>query len=61
VFVLVFLGGKIREGGNLCTFQVLGDILLEKSNALLMMRYVSSMENLIILMTLLRVRCRFGI
>jgi hypothetical protein len=45
----------------LCAFQLLGDILTEKSNAGVMMRYVSSKENLMILMNLLRVRCCFGI
>lgn len=36
-------------------FQLLGDILLERSNSAVMMRYVSSKDNLIILMNLLRV------
>ena len=43
----------------LCTwyvFQLLRDILLERSNAAVMARYVSSKEHLIILMNLLRVR-----
>lgn len=43
----------------MCTFyifQLLGDILLDRSNTTVMICYVSSKENLIILMNLLRVR-----
>lgn len=36
--------------------QLLGDILLDRSNSVVMTRYVSSRENLRILMNLLRVR-----
>ncbi|KAG6386872.1 hypothetical protein SASPL_152049 [Salvia splendens] len=36
-------------------FQLLSDILLERSNSAVMIRYVSSMDNLRILMNLLRV------
>uniref|UniRef100_A0A453IW64 MO25-like protein n=1 Tax=Aegilops tauschii subsp. strangulata TaxID=200361 RepID=A0A453IW64_AEGTS len=35
-------------------FQLLGDILLERTNSSVMLRYVSSKENLIVLMNLLR-------
>jgi len=37
------------------SFQLLGDMLLDRSNAAVMMRYVSSKDNLMILMNLLRV------
>lgn len=37
-------------------FQLLGDILLDRSNSGVMIRYVSSRDNLRILMNLLRVR-----
>lgn len=40
---------------NWYNVQLLGDILLDRSNVAVMMRYVSSKENLIILMTLLKV------
>ena len=35
--------------------QLLGDVLLDRSNSIVMMRYVSSTENLKILMGLLKV------
>jgi len=37
--------------------QLLGDILLDRSNSAVMTKYVSSRDNLRILMNLLRVRC----
>jgi len=37
--------------------QLLGDILLDRSNSAVMTKYVSSMDNLRILMNLLRVWC----
>lgn len=37
------------------SFQLLGDMLLDRSNVAVMMRYVSSKDNLMILMNLLRV------
>jgi hypothetical protein len=43
-----------------CIFQLLGDILLERLNSSVMVRYVSSKENLIVLMNLLRVRYCLG-
>jgi hypothetical protein len=37
------------------SFQLLGDMLLDRSNSAVMMRYVSSKDHLMILMNLLRV------
>ncbi|XP_044498676.1 putative MO25-like protein At5g47540 isoform X2 [Mangifera indica] len=49
---------KLLESRNYITrrqaLKLLGDILLERSNSAVMMRYVSSKDNLIILMNLLR-------
>ena len=36
-------------------FQLLGDMLLDRSNSAVMIRYVSSLDNMRILMNLLRV------
>ena len=48
---------KLYLNKPLWCLQLLGDILLDRSNSAVMMRYVTSRDNLRILMNLLRVWC----